>query len=70
MIRPTWIVGVRKRIVGQFRFKFVDVIDLITSVLDKKTPTLKIYSQMVKGSISHGGGELELTAFTFKGSNL
>jgi len=40
-----WIVHVRIRVIGQSGVEIVDIIDLVTSVLDKKIPNLATDSQ-------------------------
>jgi len=41
------ILGNRKKISGQSRIEVIDVIELVTSILGKKTPNLAIYYQIV-----------------------
>jgi len=39
MITPTQIIGVGIRVIGWFKVKIIDIIDFLTNVLGKRTPT-------------------------------
>ena len=47
MAPPNRIISVGIRIIGQSWVEIIDIIDLVASVLGKRTPNLAILSQLV-----------------------
>ena len=72
VIPLTQILRIGIRIINQSQLKIIDIIDVVASVLGKKTPTWQFSVKWsIDPHISHdGGGALEFTAFTFNCSNL
>jgi len=44
MIPPTQIISFEKRAIGQCRLEVVDIFDLVTSILGRRTITFAIYN--------------------------
>jgi len=63
---PTWIVGIRVRVIGQSRVEILNVIHFIR-VLGKRTPNLRV---QIEPQISQKEAALEFTVLTFSWSSL
>jgi len=50
MVPPSWIINIGIRAIGRYQVEIIDIINLVASVLSKKTPNLTILSQMVSGT--------------------
>jgi len=52
MVLPTRIMDVRVRVIAQLRLEVIDICNLVTRGLGKRTPNLTTQSYMVKRSIT------------------